>query len=86
MKLGVIILLFTKVYVSRGGDDMPHPLIRGRPCFQEMFKDVNNTAGQSSSLVFACGPDAMVNELWDRSIRRSLQGSRTDFHHETFNF
>jgi len=74
------------VYVSRGGPDMPKPMIPGRPEFEEVFQEMDTIVGQDTSLVFACGPDAMVNELWDRSIRRSISGSRTDFHHETFNF
>lgn len=39
-----------------------------------------------STLVFACGPGRMVNELWDESIKRTSAQRRIDFHHETFEF
>jgi NAD(P)H-flavin reductase len=79
--------LQTWVYVTRGPDGMPAPLLKGRPEFVPIFDDLNKTVpADKAVLTFACGPGAMVNEIWDLSVTRSAEGRRTDFHHETFDF
>ena len=40
----------------------------------------------SSSLVFACGPEGLVNSAWDICRAKTQEGNRVDFHHETFEF
>lgn len=85
--------LQTWIYITRGKDLTP-PLIPGRPEFPSIFEDLDSGVNQdearkitrAATFVFACGPGAMVNELWDQSINRTLNGLRTDFHHETFDF
>lgn len=80
--------LHTWIYVTRGREDLKMPMIPGRPEFLEIFEDMDkrSESKQNASLVFACGPGAMVNELWDSSVQRTAAGTRTDFHHETFEF
>ena len=39
---------------------------------------------KTSTLVYACGPTKMVNELWDASTKKNTKNSRCDFYHETF--
>jgi NADPH oxidase len=80
--------LHTWIYVTRGREDLKAPMNPGRPEFSEIFADMDKRSSQNhnASLVFACGPGAMVNELWDCSVTRTSQGVRTDFHHETFEF
>jgi len=44
-------------------------------------------AGQRDPLlVFACGPEPMVNQAWDATRSASFKGVRCDFHYETFEF
>jgi len=75
------------VYVSRAKTaDMRPPLIKGRPKFERMFQEVTREHPDGSGLVFACGPGAMVNQLWDNCIQLTIKGHRFDFHHETFEF
>lgn len=62
------------------------PLIAGRPNMQEVFDSMQTCYPTQAALCFACGPSPMVNELWDLSIKRTREGGRVDFHHETFEF
>eukprot|EP00937_MAST-01D_sp_MAST-1D-sp2_P001989 g1989.t1 len=39
-----------------------------------------------STLIFACGPTRMIEQLWDMSTARNGPNTRVDFHHETFEF
>jgi ferredoxin-NADP reductase len=74
------------VYATREKKKLEEPLISGRPKFGEMFNAVDQNHPGKAALVFACGPGAVVNELWDNCIDRTVKGSRFDFHHETFEF
>lgn len=76
------------VYVSRLGEgEEEEHLIKGRPNIKKVFDTVcAASGGKGSTLAFACGPAAMVNEIWDLSITRSDATTNIDFHHETFEF
>eukprot|EP00041_Stephanoeca_diplocostata_P006252 m.78999 g.78999 ORF g.78999 m.78999 type:complete len:290 (-) comp16261_c0_seq2:420-1289(-) len=59
----------------------------GRPKFTILMDRTGHEhTDTASTLVFACGPGRMVNELWDESIKRTSAMRRIDFHHETFEF
>jgi ferredoxin-NADP reductase len=85
--------LQTWIYITRG-QNLDAPLISGRPEFADIFRELDTSVNQdqvrkitkAATFVFSCGPGAMVNELWDLSMNRTLDGLRTDFHHETFDF
>jgi NAD(P)H-flavin reductase len=53
----------------------------GRESIFETIKEENSRA-----FVVACGPPAMVNQVWDLSIKKGISKVRFDFHHETFEF
>eukprot|EP00457_Paulinella_chromatophora_P001159 gb/GEZN01001161.1/.p1 GENE.gb/GEZN01001161.1/~~gb/GEZN01001161.1/.p1 ORF type:complete len:665 (-),score=68.40 gb/GEZN01001161.1/:546-2540(-) len=75
------------VYATRAKPEEARPPIHtGRPKFNIIFDEMEQRHMNKAALVFACGPEPMVNELWDQSTRRSKAGARIDFHHETFNF
>jgi len=78
--------LQTWVYCSKAPANVAPPLIPGRPEFLQIFQDLDNQVNFDPVLTFACGPGAMVNEVWDLSVQRTSEGKRTDFHHETFDF
>jgi predicted ferric reductase len=58
----------------------------GRPDFGGLLDEAALRTPLAPTLVFACGPGKMVNQLWDESNTRNSQHSRYDFHHETFEF
>ena len=60
--------------------------ITGRPKFANIFGKILKSHPNQPVLVFACGPGAMVNELWDLSTQHTRQGHRIDFKHEIFEF
>eukprot|EP00038_Savillea_parva_P018065 m.22326 g.22326 ORF g.22326 m.22326 type:complete len:1212 (+) comp3975_c0_seq2:424-4059(+) len=62
------------------------PLIAGRPDFAALLDECAHDLPLASTLVFACGPGRMVNQLWDETTTRNRRGHRVDFHHETFEF
>eukprot|EP00808_Paulinella_micropora_P029589 g83441.t1 len=75
------------VYATRAKkEEAVPPIHTGRPNFTCIFDELERKHVKQAGLVFACGPEPMVNELWDQSSRRSMEGARLDFHHETFNF
>eukprot|EP00462_Mataza_sp_D1_P027126 CAMPEP_0175176190 /NCGR_PEP_ID=MMETSP0087-20121206/33659_1 /TAXON_ID=136419 /ORGANISM="Unknown Unknown, Strain D1" /LENGTH=1777 /DNA_ID=CAMNT_0016467961 /DNA_START=123 /DNA_END=5458 /DNA_ORIENTATION=+ len=81
--------LFVWCYVSRPKVDLATispVLIKGRPDFPEIFSKISQDYQSKASLVFACGPSPMVNQMWDLSSSKSNEGARFDFHHETFEF
>ena len=74
------------IYVSRAKTALS-PLIAGRPNMGTVFKTIEECNPYAESILcFACGPDPMINELWDLSFDKTMSGSRVDFVHETFNF
>ncbi len=80
--------LVATVYVSRSKEDdtLTFPLICGRPKIQATFDNVMSNHPNQPALVFACGPSPLISELWDNSIRCTMQGRLIDFHHEVFEF
>jgi predicted ferric reductase len=81
-----------EVYITRASDDDPllakHATLlrRGRPDFTTMFTEISREHQKSAAFVFSCGPSAIINQLWDLSVKRSKSGSLVQFHHETFEF
>eukprot|EP00038_Savillea_parva_P004495 m.138613 g.138613 ORF g.138613 m.138613 type:complete len:1032 (-) comp11487_c0_seq1:152-3247(-) len=67
-------------------NDVTPPVMAGRPDFNKLLDQSSDGLPTSSTLVFACGPGRMVNQLWDETIKRTRRGRRVDFHHETFEF
>lgn len=73
------------IYVTKE-QDLSDPLLSGRPDFSTIFDKIQEDNANKSILVFACGPSAMINKLWDESVQRASPTTRIDFHHETFEF
>jgi ferredoxin-NADP reductase len=75
------------IYITRSKENLISPLFAGRPnivdIYQRMMKGL---PPRQSALVFVCGPQPLVAECWDRSIRYTMKGSQVDFHHEIFEF
>eukprot|EP00039_Didymoeca_costata_P024200 m.349238 g.349238 ORF g.349238 m.349238 type:complete len:96 (-) comp40962_c0_seq1:31-318(-) len=61
-------------------------LIAGRPNFKSLLDGSQEKHPGASTLIFACGPGRMVNQLWDESTKRNKKNQRVEFHHETFEF
>lgn len=80
--------LVLMVYITRCKEkNLTFPFIAGRPKVDALFETMNAAHKPSDAcLVFACGPAPMVAELWDHSIRCTIDGRRMDFHHEVFEF
>ena len=79
--------LVALIHITRSKETLSPPLISGRPNILDIYQRMMR--GQSSrhaSLVFVCGPQPLVAECWDRSIKYTLKGSHIDFHHEIFEF
>ena len=62
------------------------PFKAGRPAVDQILGEVTVRHEGVSTLVFACGPGAMVNQVWDESSRLNSSTRRVHFHHETFEF
>jgi hypothetical protein len=75
------------IYITRSQEKLLAPFIPGRPNIGRVYRDMlqGRPKGQRS-LVFACGPQPLVAELWDKSISYTLKGRHIDFHHEIFEF
>lgn len=68
-------------------EELEHPCLGGRPKLPQLFDQVQREHGKAPTLVFACGPAVMVNELWDLSVQRNkIRGAHVDFHKENFEF
>lgn len=78
--------LVLMVYVTRSKDKLKPPFASGRPNIENIFKILMTNGKDHASLVFACGPQALVSELWDKSVQCTLRGHLVDFHHEIFEF
>lgn len=75
------------VYVTRSKDTLKLPFISGRPNVSNLFRVVmEDHDDEDATLVFSCGPQALVSETWDQSIQHTMQGRLVDFHHEIFDF
>jgi respiratory burst oxidase len=81
--------LITWVHISRAPKDeeLPFPLLHGRPNIPSVMETIHGSHPKQAWNAFTCGPGAMVNEIWDTSIRLTKeQHASIDFHHETFEF
>jgi len=79
--------LAVKIHCTRADSTEVHPpVVAGRPNFPAIMDDAADRAPGTSTLVFACGPGRMVNQLWDECTSRNSARHRIDFHHETFEF
>jgi len=58
----------------------------GKPDFDAICEVSVSQNPNKSMLVFACGPEIMVNQTWDSCALQKSQGNRLDFHHETFDW
>lgn len=76
------------VYVSQaqGGSLKEQFMIPGRPNFKTVYERVHQDQQGLPGITFACGPSAMIAELWDLCNEYTQRGCRFDFHHETFDF
>jgi len=61
-------------------------MTRGRPNFAAVYDRVYTDQKGAPGITFACGPSAMIAELWDLCNQYTERGCRFDFHHETFDF
>lgn len=71
---------------AKEGETLGGNVIIERPSFPSIFDRTVDENPASATLVFACGPGRMINELWDESNQRNRANNRVDFHHETFEF
>ncbi len=74
------------IYITKSKGSLPPPFIAGRPKIGEIFGTMVTSHPGKAGMVLACGPDQLVAELWDHSIKFTMAGTRIDFHHEVFNF
>jgi len=76
------------VYVTRAeaSEKLGWRYIAGRPSFDFTFENIATSHADQAATVFACGPEAMVNECWDCANAQTRKGLRFEFHHETFEF
>jgi len=63
-------------------------VVYSRPNFESVMNQCVEKKPEDlrSILVYACGPGAMVNQLWDVTSRKNKKDLRVDFYHETFEF
>ena len=79
--------LVMMVYITRSKEKLTYPFTAGRPDIGSLFSGVlDNHKPEEAGLVFACGPQALVSEMWDKSIQHTMKGRLVDFHHEIFDF
>ena len=75
------------IHITRSKETLEEPLVAGRPNIVEIYQRMmKGQLSRHASLVFVCGPQPLVAECWDRSIKYTLKGSHIDFHHEIFEF
>jgi len=75
------------VYVTREkSENIPEEshMVAGRPDFDSIFNLAAITYPNRAKMAFACGPEKMVNTIWDTVTASKLAGNRFDFIHETF--
>lgn len=75
------------IYITRSTGELEDPFIAGRPQLADVFERMMYEHNEDQTgLVFACGPQPLVAELWDKSIEHTINGREIDFHHEVFEF
>jgi hypothetical protein len=55
-------------------------------CTEGMLDEVQDIHPGACTMIFACGPGRMVNQLWDEATQRNSKQHRVDFVHEEFEF
>ena len=90
LSVSILSLLFVMmIFRSNGGsnDKMKgQQFLYSRPQFDDVMDECISSEPEekTSTLVYACGPTKMVNQLWDASTKKNTKNSRCDFYHETF--
>jgi NAD(P)H-flavin reductase len=75
------------IYITRSKEELVAPFYSGRPDILGVYRKLmNNRLVGSNGLVFGCGPQPLIAELWDKSIQYTVRGDKIDFHHEIFEF
>lgn len=74
------------IYITRSKELLQEPFHSGRPNVNAVFKSMLENHLGDAGLVFVCGPQPLVTELWDKSIQCTASGHCIDFHHEIFDF
>mmetsp|Transcript_20159 Transcript_20159/g.43790 ORF Transcript_20159/g.43790 Transcript_20159/m.43790 type:complete len:817 (+) Transcript_20159:888-3338(+) len=79
------------IHVTRDSEDamiIGQQIVYSKPQFNAVMDECveNMPEGQTSILVYACGPGGLVNQLWDASMKKKSKKVRVDFYHETFEF
>lgn len=79
--------LVPMIYITRSKQKkLKPPFAAGRPNVGNIFRILDGHNPDEAGLVFACGPQALVSELWDKSVQQTVKGRLIDFHHEIFDF
>eukprot|EP00037_Helgoeca_nana_P028113 m.327828 g.327828 ORF g.327828 m.327828 type:complete len:890 (+) comp27684_c0_seq1:429-3098(+) len=79
--------LTVRVHCTRAlADEVQPPVVAGRPDFASTLDEMIDRSPGTPTMVFACGPGRMVNQLWDQSTTRNTQSQRVEFHQESFEF
>jgi hypothetical protein len=78
--------LHLHVHITGAKEVSDEILHTDRRNFESVFDQIAQETCRA--FVITCGPRpaAMVNQVWDLSIRKSLSNVRFDFHHEIFEF
>lgn len=65
-------------------EDVPAPLIKGRPNLEAVFDKVIIENPNCSTLVYVCAPKKVLTTCWDLTSKKSKKGNRFHFIHEMF--
>jgi hypothetical protein len=74
---------------SELNEELPEYCATGRPDLHQLFQNIDQVVPKDEpfrAAVVACGPEDMVNTVWDQTSMRTGNTRRFDFHHETFSF
>jgi predicted ferric reductase len=72
-----------RIYVTRESN-AGEIFLTGRPNFDALFTELSNKNSSQPMMVFACGPQSLIQSCWYSSTQHSLIGKPIHFHHETF--
>lgn len=79
--------LVPMIYITRSKEKLKYPFVAGRPKLGNIFQGMMlSHSVDDAGLIFACGPQPLVAELWDKSVQHTVKGHHIDFHHEVFDF
>ena len=62
------------------------PVVEGLPKFDDTMDKISMENKSRATLAFACGHSSLVNAIWDSCIARTSQGTRFDFHKQSFDW